>query len=174
MSHSSRIDTLLLDEACKGNREAIASLLAVAQPDIHRYAKATCNMRDVDDAVQETLWLLYNRIGTLRTITSFSGWLFTIVRRECLRIMRKTMMKTEDIDQLTDDARLAYDHPFELRVDLSRAIQSLPEHYREVVLLRDIEELSVNEIAQVLLLSREAVKARLHRARAMIREYLLV
>lgn len=69
--------------------------------------------------------------------------------------------------------RLAYSHQLELRRDLSRAIQSLPEHCREVVLLRDIEELSVNDIAKVLDLSREAVKARLHRARVMMREYLL-
>jgi len=72
-----------------------------------------------------------------------------------------------------DDPQLAYSHQLELRRDISRAIQSLPEHYREVVLLRDIEELSVNDIAQVLDLTREAVKARLHRARAMMREYLL-
>lgn len=53
------------------------------------------------------------------------------------------------------------------------AIQSLPDHYREVVLLRDIEELSIDEIAGVLGLSRESVKARIHRARLMIREYLV-
>ena len=60
-----------------------------------------------------------------------------------------------------------------LRLDLSRAIQSLPEHYREVILLRDIEELSIDEIVAVLGLTRESVKARLHRARIMIREYLI-
>ncbi|MGH6709094.1 MAG: sigma factor-like helix-turn-helix DNA-binding protein [Bradyrhizobium sp.] len=55
----------------------------------------------------------------------------------------------------------------------SRAIQSLPDHYREVILLRDIEEFSIDEIAGVLDLSRESVKARIHRARIMIREYLI-
>ena len=54
-----------------------------------------------------------------------------------------------------------------------RAIQSLPDHYREVILLRDIEELSIDEIASVLGLTRESVKARIHRARFMIREYLI-
>ena len=60
-----------------------------------------------------------------------------------------------------------------LRIDLSRAIQSLPDHYREVILLRDIEELSIDEIASVLSLTRESVKARIHRARMLIREYLV-
>jgi RNA polymerase sigma factor (sigma-70 family) len=173
MHHDSRIDSVLLAAACKGNTDAISSLLVAAQPNIRRYAKATCNGRDVDDAVQETLWLLYNRIGTLRMISSFSAWLFSIVRRECLRIMRKTLIITDDISELGDDSRLAYAPEFELQRDLSRAIQALPEHYREVVLLRDIEELSVDEIAAVLALSREAVKARLHRARILVREYLL-
>lgn len=171
--HDSRFDPALLDVACKGDREAIIQLLTIAQPDIRRYAKVSCKIQDVEDAVQESLWLLYSRIGTLRALSSFSGWLFAIVKRECIRFLRKTMMKTEDISEMGDDPQLAYSHQLELRRDISRAIQSLPEHYREVVLLRDIEELSVNEIAQVLNLSREAVKARLHRARAMMREYLL-
>jgi len=49
----------------------------------------------------------------------------------------------------------------------------LPPHYREVVLLRDVEEMTVDEIGAALALTREAVKARLHRARALLREYLL-
>ena len=78
-------------------------------------------------------------------------------------------------DTPSDDAaaRLAHLRPEDLRIDLSRAIQSLPEHYREVILLRDIEELSIDEIAAVLGLTRESVKARIHRARMLIREYLI-
>ena len=71
------------------------------------------------------------------------------------------------------DARLAHRPPEDIRIDLGRAIQSLPEHYREVILLRDIEELSIEEIAAALGLSRESTKARIHRARLMIREYLI-
>lgn len=53
------------------------------------------------------------------------------------------------------DVRMAHLAPEDLRIDLSRAIQSLPEHYREVILLRDIEELSIDEIAAALDLTRE-------------------
>ena len=60
----------------------------------------------------------------------------------------------------------------DLRLDLSRAIQSLPEHYRAVIVMRDLEELSIDEIAGLTGLSRESVKARIHRARIIIREYL--
>ena len=48
----------------------------------------------------------------------------------------------------------------------------VPEHYRQIVLLRDVDELTIDEIAQSLSLSREAVKGRLHLARGLIREYL--
>ena len=61
----------------------------------------------------------------------------------------------------------------ELRIDIARAIQSLPEHYREIVVLRDLEELTIDEIAGRLAATRETVKARLHRARALLREYLI-
>ena len=60
-----------------------------------------------------------------------------------------------------------------MRLDVARAIQSLPEHYRAVVVLRDLEELTIDEIAARLAATRETVKARLHRARALLREYLL-
>ena len=49
----------------------------------------------------------------------------------------------------------------------------MTDHYREVILLRDIEELSIDEIASMLGLTRESVKARIHRARLLIREYLI-
>ncbi len=75
-------------------------------------------------------------------------------------------------DALADDLAFAHRPQEELRLDLSSAIQSLPQHYRDIVLLRDIEELTIDEIALTLALSREAVKARLHRARKLIREYL--
>ena len=73
----------------------------------------------------------------------------------------------------TADARWTRLASEDVRMDLSRAIQSLPEHYREVILLRDIEELTIDEISAVLALTRESVKARIHRARLMIREYLI-
>ena len=138
-----RQDPDLISAAQAGNEEAVLALLKVAQPDIRRYAARSCRSGDdVDDAVQETLWLLYRRVGTIRALTSVSGWLAT----------RPSI---------------------ELRLDVARAIRSLPEHYRQVVLLRDIEEMSIDEISGTLGLTRESTKARLHRARNLIREYLV-
>jgi RNA polymerase sigma factor (sigma-70 family) len=61
----------------------------------------------------------------------------------------------------------------QLRVELVAALESLPAHYREVMLLRDLEELTIDEIAQRTQLTRANVKSRLHRARTLAREYLL-
>lgn len=65
-----------------------------------------------------------------------------------------------------------YTDRFDLRHDLAAAIQSLPEKYREAIILRDFEEFSITEIADRLLLTREAVKSRIHRGRQMVQEYL--
>jgi RNA polymerase sigma factor (sigma-70 family) len=170
--HTGRCDPALIEAARGGDAEALLSLIAAAQPDIRRYAARNCRAADIDDAVQETLLLLYRRVGTLRAVTSFSAWLFAVARRACLRLLRRSMgMAAEPIDDA--EARLVHLPAEDIRIDLFRAIQSLPDHYREVILLRDIEELSIDEIAGVLGLTRESVKARIHRARLMIREYLV-
>lgn len=164
----------LLLAARDGDKEAILSLLVLAQPDIRRYAAHACQTSsDVEDAAQEALWLLYRKVGTLRAITSFSGWLFAIVRRECWRLAQRTLGKPVPLENIENTREFSSRPQSELRMDLARAIESLPEHYREVILLRDIEELTIDEIASALSRSREAVKANLHRARRLLREYLV-
>ena len=60
-----------------------------------------------------------------------------------------------------------------LRIDLAHALESLPQHYREIILMRDFEAMSIREIASRLHLSSAATKSRLHRARELVREYLI-
>lgn len=163
----------LIAAAQAGDGKAIALLLERAQPDIRRYAEYNCRTAsDVEEAVQEALILIYRRIASLRAVGAFSGWLLSIVRRACWRLARAVLGAALPLETFSNSARLATTDDNELRLDLTNAIQSLPEHYRQIVLLRDINELTIDEIAQSLSLSREAVKGRLHRARGLIREYL--
>lgn len=163
----------LVDAARAGDRAALEALLAAVQPDLRRYAHRACRTAsDVDDAVQDALCILYRRVGTLRSAAAFMGWLMVVTRRECLRLARRAPPGHERVEALEDDLRLSARAPDDLRLDLAAAIQSLPAHYRDVVLLRDVEELTIDEIARARSLTREAVKARLHRARALLREYL--
>ena len=104
-------------------------------------------------------------------LTSFSGWLMAIVKRECLRLARMTFGR-RSLEDAEVEHRLTWTPMDDLRRDLSLSIQSLPEDYREIVLLRDVEVLTIDAIANRLSLTREAVKARLHRARKLMREYL--
>ncbi|MGH8148028.1 MAG: RNA polymerase sigma factor [Rhodanobacteraceae bacterium] len=161
----------LIEAARRGDQTALLLLLEDSQPDLRRIAHKECaSDADADDAVQESLWLVYQRIGALRTVSSYSAWLFSIVRRECRRLMRRMRGRTE---LPAEDHRIfAYYTTPGLRIDLAAAIQSLPDQYREAIVLRDFEEYSITEMANALRLSRAAVKSRIHRGREMIREYL--
>ena len=164
-------DPDLIAAARHGDEAALLRLLEISQPDLKRIARTQCaSAADADDAVQEGLWQVYRRIGALRTIDSYTSWIFSIVRRECQRLMRRMHGRAELPD--ADNAVFAcYTRP-DLRIDLAGAIQSLPDKYREAIILRDFEEYSISEIALALRLTREAVKSRIHRGRQMIREYL--
>jgi RNA polymerase sigma-70 factor (ECF subfamily) len=161
----------LVRAAIAGDHAALLALLEAARPDIRRYARSTCRAADIDDAVQETLWVVYRRIGTVRAAAAFPAWLFAVVRRACLRLARSVGLVSSD-GEAQEAAALAQTDA-DLRLDIVKAIQSLPDHYRVIVVMRDLEERTINEIGQALGETREAVKARLHRARVLLRAQLL-
>jgi RNA polymerase sigma factor (sigma-70 family) len=143
------------------------------------YASRTCgasracsNSADAEDAVQIALWQLYRKIGALRAAATFATWMFRIIERECYRLFRaggRLQALDDSLDKMLQQDPL----PLELRKDLTAAIAALPPIYREVLILRDIDELTAPEAADHLNISADAVKSRLHRARQMMREHLL-
>lgn len=160
-----------LQAARAGDGAALERVLARSRQDLRRYAEHHCVVNDVEDAVQESLFTASRKLADLRQLESFASWLFRIVKRECNRMKRgwRRLLHepvTEDI--AAPCAVLGAD----LSRDVAAALESLPAHYREIVLLRDVEGLTIAEISARLGLSREASKARLHRARALAREYL--
>jgi len=166
-------DLKLVEAACGGDAAAVEKLLVVCQPDLKRFARRTCASReDAEEAVQVALWQLYRRIGALQTAAAFASWLFRIVERECYRLLRGRR-DLSSFDDALEDVLQQEPLPLALRRDLGAAIASLPEPYRRVLVLRDIDELTAPEVAAALGISQEAVKSRLHRARAMVRERLL-
>lgn len=162
-------DETLVLAAQRGEQAALMKLLAVTRPAIHRLAMTQCPSRDdVDDAVQETLIQVFRRIGALRTAAAFPGWVFSIVRRECRRLFRKTAHWVTLPESLTDGSASTASE-IEWRTDLGAAIQALPAKYRQVLILRDVQQYSILETARALRLTSAAVKTRLHRARALVR-----
>lgn len=162
----------LLEAARTGDAMALERLLRLCQPDIRRYAQRHCMISDVDDAVQEALLIMTRRLQSLRVMAAFSGWLFKVVQRECRRLGRKAL-HYDPYDEEKLENWLAVHSNDSLRLELAAALEALPAHYREVILLRDFDELTIGEMAAKLSLTAAAVKSRLHRARQLTREYLL-
>ncbi len=164
-------ETLIL-AAQSGDTGALSRLLLACQSDARRYARRHCAASDIDDAVQESLLILAKKVKALKAAAAFSGWLFTVVRRECHRLARKMFRQGGSIEDLAE-AQLASRNDENLRIDLVAALESLPAHHLEVILLRDFAELTISEMAEKLGMQVPGVKSRLHRARELVREYLV-
>jgi RNA polymerase sigma factor (sigma-70 family) len=164
---------MLLAAAQAGDPGALEQLLRELQPDIRRYARRQCHRSTaVEDVVQEALIVVYRRVGNVRDAAALAGWVFRVVTRLCLLPVLGLLRTTQELTHREEERYLAHTPPDDLRMDLVRALESLPAMYREVILLRDMEQLTITEAALQLGVTREAVKSRLHRARALVREYL--
>jgi len=167
------LDPLLFAAAQAGDPLALDGLLRQLQPDIRRYARRQCHRASaIEDVVQEALIVVYRRVNNVRDRAALAAWVYRIVGRLCMLpalAMQRGMEALADHEDAERFARMPQD---ELRIDLVRALESLPQMYREIVLLRDMEQLTISETAQRLGITREAVKSRLHRARCLVREYL--
>jgi RNA polymerase sigma-70 factor (ECF subfamily) len=147
------------------------------------------NEAEAEDAAQETVVKIYRNLHLFRGESQFRTWALSIARNEGLGRLRKTESRREDsLDALADDQTGDFTPAIltswrevpsqaleqkELGAVLRQAIDGLPEIYRNVVLLRDIEEMDVRETAAALGIAEGAVKVRLHRARALLQRSLV-
>jgi RNA polymerase sigma-70 factor, ECF subfamily len=174
----------LILEAQAGSREALSDLLARLQPLLYRFGVRMCgNVEDAEDVLQEALLAVARSVGSYRGESSPSTWLYTIARSFCIKKRRKSKF-APDHEQSLEASLEAQAIPApgpapdqaveeqETRELLSRALAALEPMYREAFVLRDLEGLSAQEAAQVSGISVEALKSRLHRARAAMRERL--
>lgn len=169
-----RIQEHTFSAAQAGDPAALEHLLVQLRPDIRRYARHQCHRSSaVDDVVQEALIVLYRRVGTVQSLAALSAWLLRIVARLCMLPALMYIRSVEDLQSLEARQHFARMPTHELRVDLVRALESLSPSHREIILLRDLQEMTISEIACHLDITREAVKSRLQRARASMKEYLL-
>jgi RNA polymerase sigma-70 factor, ECF subfamily len=146
------------------------------------------NETDVDDAAQDTVIKVYQNLGKFRGDSQFRTWVLSIARNEGLGRLRKIGSRREDsLEAETDESTGDYTPAIltswkeipaealerkELGAILRDAVDGLPEIYRNVVLLRDIEEMDIRQTAVALQISEAAVKVRLHRARALLQRRL--
>jgi RNA polymerase sigma-70 factor (ECF subfamily) len=145
------------------------------------------NEADAEDVAQEAFVRAFRKLSSFRAESKFSTWLISITINEArTRLRRQALVRMEPLDQLPDEDKgispaLLRDwreipseavERDEVRVLIQRAVEQLPEIYRQVFLLRDVEELTISETAEALNISIPSVKVRLHRARMMLQKQL--
>jgi DNA-directed RNA polymerase specialized sigma24 family protein len=168
-----QVETQLLLAARAGDPKAMHALLATLRVGIQRYAMYRCGRAtSIEDVVQEALIVINRSISTVENLSSFAGWIAKVVTRLCLLPPLQLLRATDSLLQLERSPSFLARSPDGLRLDVARALESLSETQREVILMRDFEELTIGEMATRLGLTREATKSRLHRARMLMREYL--
>ncbi|MBI2221224.1 MAG: sigma-70 family RNA polymerase sigma factor [Acidobacteria bacterium] len=180
-------DAALVAAVRKGDQAALEALLVRAQEIAYRFSRVICGAgaADAEDAMQDALVNVYRRASEIREPKAFRAWLYRTVKNACLIGRRRKVHEPGrllSLDELTPGGefpvpsgdrspeQLAMDGRTRLR--LRRALASLPPSFRTIVFLRDIEGLSTREVAQVMDISEDNVKTRLHRARLQLRKVL--
>jgi len=151
---------------------------------VFHYSWLMCGSpEDAEEVAQETLLKVFESFDQLRQPERVRPWVFRIARNVCLMQRRKSVfapsheISLEDLlpsEEVPDSGRAPEGNLLraELRAVIDRVITELPPSYRSVVLLRDLEELTTEETAQILDLGTDVVKTRLHRGRAAMRQKL--
>jgi RNA polymerase sigma-70 factor (ECF subfamily) len=175
-------DQELLTAVRSGDEAALRELLARHASSVFRFATKMCGNRDdAQDVAQETLLAAVRGAKDLRGAASFSTWLYAVARSFCIKMRRRRKHEPREHASLDDalaETAGGVTAPYEdaaareLAAALDSAVGALEEKYREVILLRDVEGLSASEVAEVLGISVDAVKSRLHRARSAVRAHL--
>jgi RNA polymerase sigma-70 factor (ECF subfamily) len=180
-----RTDEELLEAARAGDRGALGELLERHERRVYRFGLKMCrDPEDAKDVLQETLIAVARNVKDFRGASSVSTWLYTIARSFCIKKRRRSKFAPEQEESLEatlpgSEARQVADPgrpPDEslagrqVEAALDAAIAGLEPMYRDVLVLRDVEGLTAPEVADVMGLTIEAVKSRLHRARVAVRE----
>ncbi len=186
-------ETELAAALLRGEPGAFDRFVEYFRAKVFGYSYLMCGQReDAEEVAQETLLKAFENFDQLHNPEHVRAWIFRVAKNACLMKRRKSVFAPEreiSLEELmpasrqdgagrrieiADWSRLPDQEVLnsELRDALDRAIQELPESYRSVVILRDLEELSTEETANILELSTDVVKTRLHRGRMAIRQKL--
>jgi len=150
---------------------------------VYRQMLRVCgNQADAEDVLMEALLKAFRSLGQLREATAFRAWLAQIARRLCWQLReREAMAPLLQLSAMEDEGMQLASTEEPVDVELARremkdllwqAVNELPPDAREVYVLRDVEDLSGEEVARRLGITLAAMKSRLHRARLAVREKL--
>lgn len=163
-----RNETALMVERCvAGDREAFGDIYRAFAPLVHGILLSRLPRDEVSDAVQEVFLAAYKNLGSLREPNALGGWLARIARNHVVDHYRGSRPSEE----LPEHIEGKKDKRLEAEEALA-AIQSLPVAYRETLILRLVEGMTGNEIAEQTGLSPDSVRVNVHRGMAMLRKKL--
>jgi RNA polymerase sigma-70 factor, ECF subfamily len=183
-------DTELLRLAREADSTAFRSLIRRHDRYLYRIARSVLlDDEEAEDVVQETFVRAFTRLVDFRGDSSLSTWLTRIALNEALRRhrRRRRIVRLDDLDSATGCSEMQFDKStmtaadldperataqHQIRSVLERAIDDLPDAFRTVYVMRDIEEATTEETASVLRIRPQTVKTRLHRARRKLRDAL--
>lgn len=175
----------IIELAQKGDRKALAELVKQYEQTVYNFSFKICRHKDrAEHTMQETFLSMVKNLHQFSGESKLSTWLYRVVANHCLMLARSEnkygFTSLDDEEALIDEKNIAdwkvtpdrVTENNELKEKLDEAIQKLAPEYRIVFMLRDVEGLSTEETAKIVELSVPAVKSRLHRARAFLRNEL--
>lgn len=180
-------DELLISKALAGDQAAYRGLLNRHQRAIYQIIlKIVRNRDETEDLVQETFMRAFHSLASYRSEFRFSTWLYKIAANCAIDSIRKKKIEALSLDKPveTQDGTVEMDLPDtsfnpeenlwekQRQISIQEAIESLPEKYRDVILYRHRDDQSYEEIAQILKLPVGTVKARIFRARELLKKKL--
>lgn len=166
-TESATAEALLIDRIRSGEREAFDEMYRMFAPLVHGIVIARVPYDDVQDIVQEVFLTAYNKLDTLREKNAVGGWLVTIARNRAAEFYRRA----RPTEELSEDISGKH-HLHNEANEILAAVRSLPETYRETLVLRLVEGMTGNEIAERTGLRPESVRVNLHRGMELLRQKL--
>lgn len=191
-AHLASVDVAALDDHAlvalvrSGRREAFRHIMQRCNQRLFRVARAVLGEdSEAEDVLQESYMRAYHKLDSFRGDSTLLTWLTSIVLNEARGRLRRrrNMVGLEQVDAAPDDSHQIIQFPSkfgsedpavsaartQIRRLLEHAIDELPEAFRTVYMMREVEECSVEETASLLDIKPETVKTRLHRARRLLR-----
>ena len=176
----------LLDKAQRGDQAAFGELVQLYEKKVYALTLRMCkNPDDAAEAAQEAFLAAWQGLKFFRGESSFSTWLYRLASNACVDLLRREQRHRSAAGPSLNDEETYADVPddapdpqtlaerSELRQQIEAGLRALTPEHREVLILREMHQLSYDEIAQTLSLDTGTVKSRISRARKQLRNFLL-
>ena len=162
----------IVKRAKEGESQALEELIHMYEIKMYKTAKTILNCEDdINEAIQQTIILVYKKINQLKNNKSFGTWIMKILVNQCKKIWNQNNKRDEKHIELEDNIKFTTpekeDYSF-----VNKAMEKLSDEYKEVTILYYYDEFSIKEISKILNIPKGTVKSRLARARQTLSKLL--